>query len=78
MDKNSLKYELELTIADSDVFDVIKPETNRFDTKRSKIKTDKEKGNTKVLIRAKDAVALRATIDSVCQLLKVYEGVKNG
>ncbi len=73
-----MKYELTLSITDPKVFDVIEPEITRFTKDRSTIKINKEESSTNILIKAKDAVALRATIDSICQLLKVYESIKNG
>ena len=73
--KSEMKYHLQLTINDPDVHELLEPELKRFDKVRSSIKQSKIKDGCLIEIKAKDAVALRATADSVIQLLKVYEKV---
>lgn len=70
-----MKYTLNLKINDLDISDLIEPEICRFDKKRSQISIEKNK-QTIIKIIAHDAVALRATADTVFQLLKIYEKTK--
>ena len=66
-----MKYELTLTIKDPKIFTLLEPEIQKFSKKRSSIKFNKNS----IQIQAADAVALRATSDSIMQLLKVIEKV---
>ena len=71
-----MKYSLVLQIQDPNLHELLSPEITKFDKTRSTIQITKTKNLTKVKIMAQDAVALRATTDSIIQLLKVYEKLK--
>ncbi len=69
--QGKMNYSLELEIKHN-VYELLKPELSRFETDRSTIRLEENK----VFIEAKDAVALRASMDSVAQLMKVYEKMR--
>ncbi len=71
-----MKYHLSLTIEDGGAVELLEPEIKRFDGARSKIMLSKKNGRGIVEIDAEDATAMRASIDSVTQLLKVYEKMR--
>jgi tRNA threonylcarbamoyladenosine modification (KEOPS) complex Pcc1 subunit len=48
------------------------PEEKRFD--RSSFTTGKVKGGVELTVDSKDAVAFRATLNTISQLLAVFEG----
>ena len=53
-------------------------EVEQFKKDRSEFEIE-EKGDKAVFkIKAKDSVALRATLNSITKLLTVYEGIENG
>jgi tRNA threonylcarbamoyladenosine modification (KEOPS) complex Pcc1 subunit len=70
-----MKYHLSLCIDNLAVFGLLSPEMERFDNARSSIRLSKKGKKTFVDIDAEDAVALRASTDSVVQLLRVFEKV---
>ena len=53
------------------LYKCFKPEMNKWE--RAQIKMKKSKGNLHFSIEAQDAVALRATLNSITGLLSVYE-----
>ena len=64
------KYEVTIRFQDKDLKDIL--QLSDYEHKRSVSKTEEGK----VLIKAKDATALRATIDGYIKALKVYETTK--
>ncbi|MFH1398921.1 MAG: KEOPS complex subunit Pcc1 [Candidatus Woesearchaeota archaeon] len=68
-----MKYTLELEISDPKLYDLLLPEIR--DKGRSTTHISKTKISTQIKIIADDATALRASTDSMIQLLKVYEKV---
>ncbi|MBW2971173.1 hypothetical protein KY320_03360 [Candidatus Woesearchaeota archaeon] len=70
-----MNYQLTLTVDNSAVLKLLKPEVDRFKSTRASVELDSRDHKTIVNIKAKDAVALRSTTDSIIQLLKVYEKV---
>ncbi|MEM4336686.1 MAG: KEOPS complex subunit Pcc1 [Candidatus Woesearchaeota archaeon] len=57
------------------IYSCIAPE--KIDKKRSTFKIKKTKNNIFFEIRAKDAVAFRATTNMITQMLVVFEKIKN-
>jgi len=72
-----MKYHLSLTIDEDGAIELLEPELRRFEGGRSTIKLSKREGKGLVEITAEDATALRASMDSVAQLLKVYEKMRS-
>jgi|TARA_B100002003_G_scaffold149320_1_gene138432 tRNA threonylcarbamoyladenosine modification (KEOPS) complex Pcc1 subunit len=68
-----MKLSANITVnTDADLlFKSFKPELK--DWKRSKIKIKKNKGKVQFTIDAEDAVAMRATLNSITALLAVYD-----
>ena len=56
------------------LIECLEPEEMDFD--RSCFTVEKKEGGVEFNIKAKDAVALRATLNSISQLLIVFEGAK--
>ncbi len=74
-----MRYSLTLAIDEPSAYELIKPDLQKAERARSAIKISKKEGRTIVEIDAEDAVALRASVDSIVQLLRIYEkmgGVK--
>ena len=71
-----MKCNLSLTVDDAGVIELLEPELRRFEGARSAIKLSKREGKGFVEISAEDATALRASVDSIIQLLKVYEKMR--
>ena len=74
--QGQMKYSLKLAIKDPKIFDLIKTEIKNLEKTRSKIAIKKTKNGFEIDLQARDAVALRASINSITQLLKVYEKVQ--
>jgi tRNA threonylcarbamoyladenosine modification (KEOPS) complex Pcc1 subunit len=55
------------------LFECLAPEETKFD--RSSFIFNKKKDGLEIEVVAKDAVAFRATMSTISQLLTVYEGV---
>jgi tRNA threonylcarbamoyladenosine modification (KEOPS) complex Pcc1 subunit len=72
-----MKYHLSLTIDEGGVIELLEPELRRFESGRSTITLSKRDGRGFVEIEAEDATALRASMDSIAQLLKVYEKMRS-
>ena len=68
-----MKYSLKLSIKHPKLYDLIKIELDDFKSDRSNTKLTKTKDGCEIKVEAKDAVALRASLNSITQLLKVYE-----
>ncbi len=68
-----MKYNLILTINEPSAYELLEPDLRKVDRQRSTIRLSQKEGKVLVEIEAEDAVALRASIDSIVQLLKVYE-----
>jgi tRNA threonylcarbamoyladenosine modification (KEOPS) complex Pcc1 subunit len=68
-----MRYSLILRIDNTAAYELLKPDLQKAERGRSKIELSRQGKGTIVKIEAEDAVALRASIDSVVQLLKVYE-----
>ena len=68
-----MKYLANIAVDDAGAIELLRPEIERFKSPRSSIKISRKGGNTLVEFEAEDATALRASIDSVVQLLKVFE-----
>ena len=71
-----MKYNLILTINEPAAFELIEPDLQKADRARSTIRLSKKGGMAVVEIESDDAVALRASVDSIVQLLKVYEKMR--
>lgn len=71
-----MRYSLKLLIEDDKAIGLLEPEIERFRSDRSLIRLSRKDGKGLVEISADDATALRASIDSVTQLLKVYEKMR--
>lgn len=61
---------------DGEAIGLLEPELKRFENSRSTIRLSHKGREGIVEISAEDATALRASIDSVAQLLKVYEKMR--
>ena len=70
-----MKYNLILTIDEPSVFELLGPDLQKADRARSTIRLSKKDNKVLVEIESEDAVALRASVDSIVQLLKVYEKI---
>lgn len=70
-----MKYSVKLVVADLKIYELIKVELD-FKTGRSTTELKKKKQGFEIEVKAKDAVALRAALNSITQLLKVYEKVE--
>jgi tRNA threonylcarbamoyladenosine modification (KEOPS) complex Pcc1 subunit len=68
-----MRYQAKITVDDELVARVLEPEFRKQQNSRASVKISKKGGQTVIDITAADAVALRADLDSVAQLLKVYE-----
>jgi tRNA threonylcarbamoyladenosine modification (KEOPS) complex Pcc1 subunit len=68
-----MRYQAKITVDDPLLASVLEPEFRKQQNSRASVKVSKKGGQTIVEITAVDAVALRADLDSVAQLLKVYE-----
>lgn len=68
-----MRYNLILTVDDPSAFRLLEPEMRDQKRERSSIRLQKKEKKTIIDITAEDAVALRASADSIIQLLKVYE-----
>jgi tRNA threonylcarbamoyladenosine modification (KEOPS) complex Pcc1 subunit len=68
-----MRYSLILRIDNLSAYELLKPDLQKARKDRSRIELSKKEGKTLVEIEAEDAVALRASVDSIVQLLKVYE-----
>ncbi len=69
-DRNEFTYEVTFNFKDTNLNDILK--LADFEHKRSISKTEQNK----VIIKAKDATALRATVDGYIKALKIYETTK--
>jgi tRNA threonylcarbamoyladenosine modification (KEOPS) complex Pcc1 subunit len=68
-----MKYQAVITVDDTRVIELLRPEIERFKSLRSGIKVSRKADKAVIEIEAADATALRASTDSVVQLLKVFE-----
>jgi len=68
-----MRYSLILKIDNPDAYELLKPDLQKAGRERSRIELSRKDKKTIVEIEAEDAVALRASVDSVVQVLKVYE-----
>ncbi|MBD3259354.1 hypothetical protein GF371_01860 [Candidatus Woesearchaeota archaeon] len=66
-----MSYRCVIQIEDAKKKDVLRSEFKDLKTERFQIKTDKE-----VIVTAKDAVALRAALNSVCKALYIFDKSK--
>jgi tRNA threonylcarbamoyladenosine modification (KEOPS) complex Pcc1 subunit len=71
-----MRYSLSLLIDDINVIGLLEPEIGRFKSSRSTIRLSRRGGKGLVEISADDATALRASTDSIMQMLKVYEKMR--
>jgi len=71
-----MKFKAVISIQENidDLYKVILPELKKWE--RSNFEMKKDKKELKLIVHAKDSVALRATLTSITQLLTVYEKVK--
>ena len=74
--KSKMNYKAVISIHENieDIYKVILPEVKKWE--RSNFEMKKDKKELRFIIEAKDSVALRATLNSITQLLTVYEKVK--
>lgn len=68
-------YSAEIQIQDSKIYECLVSESMVYDRSSLEIKDFKE--YTLIIIKANDAVAFRASINAVTQLLTVFEKTKN-
>jgi len=68
-----MRYNLILTINEPSAYELLEPDLQKVERARSSIRLSKKEDKVLVEIEAEDAVALRASVDSIVQLLKVYE-----
>ena len=68
-----MRYNLILTINEPSAYELLEPDLQKVERARTSIRLSKKEGKVLVEIEAEDAVALRASVDSIVQLLKVYE-----
>ena len=68
-------YKLTIDIDDNSerLHNAFKPEEHK--SKRSELKVEKKRDNTKIIVTANDATALKAITNSVTNLLEVYEKI---
>ena len=71
-----MKYSFKLEVKDKKVFDLIKVELDGLKSDRSTTKLTQTEQGCEIEVEAKDAVALRASLNSIAQLLKIYEKVQ--
>ena len=71
-----MRYNLILTINEPSTYELLEPDLRKVERVRSSIRLSKKEGKVLVEIEAEDAVALRASVDSIVQLLKVYEKMR--
>lgn len=67
-------YRAVITTKDNpNLFQALKPEESQ--DSRSSVKIKKNKGKIEIVVKAQDAVSLRALLASISRLLTVYEKV---
>ena len=71
-----MRYSLKLVVDDPQIFDLIQSELKDLEKTRSTTKIKKTKKGLEIEVQARDAVALRASLNSITQLLKVHEKVE--
>ena len=74
--QSKMKYSFKLKVEDPKVFDLIKVELDGLKSERSTTKLTQTEYGFDIEVEAKDAVALRASLNSIAQLLKIYEKVQ--
>lgn len=73
-----MKIKAEITVSDNKadaLFNAVKPEA--IDRERTQLKIKKEKNKIVMDIDSEDAVAFRATLNSVSQMLAVFEKMES-
>lgn len=73
-----MKITAQIAITDSKadaIFNAVKPEV--IDRERTQLKIKKEKNKINMDITSEDAVAFRATLNSVSQMLAVFEKMES-
>lgn len=73
--QGQMKYSVRLNVDDPKVYELIQVDMD-FKTQRSTTKLKKTTLGCEIQIEARDATALRASLNSISQLLKVYEKLK--
>ena len=77
--QGKMKYQSDIIVQDGagQLFQCLGPEKTGMKTTRSTLDIIKEKKHLRLKIAAQDAVALRASLNSVTKLLMVYEKMRN-
>ena len=70
-----MRYLAKIRVEDPKIYELIKVELD-FKTARSATTITKRTKGFDIDVKAEDAVALRAALNSITQLLKVYEKVE--
>ncbi|MFQ5474985.1 MAG: KEOPS complex subunit Pcc1 [Candidatus Nanoarchaeia archaeon] len=67
-------YSVEFRVEGDKIYDCLASEAMEYD--RSSFKINKTERGVRIDVTAKDAVALRATLNSISQLFLIYEKTK--